>query len=74
MLKFYDQQRMRELITDLRRHLPAEVGRGNDLYGRALMAQVLLFPMPVRAARLLWRFGDLANKLLPFRNREEEDG
>jgi tetratricopeptide (TPR) repeat protein len=67
VLKFFDQQRMRELITDLRAHLPEEIGRRNDLYGRATLAQRLLFPMPASVAKMLWRSSNLADERLLFR-------
>lgn len=37
------RRRSREQIDDVRRRLPEEVGRKNDLYGRAEMANVLLY-------------------------------
>jgi hypothetical protein len=75
-LKCHDQQnqqRERELVTDVRRHLPAEVGRGNELYERAFLAEKLLL-MPGWVARTLFRSARLASKHWPFQAREETDG
>ncbi|MEV0663678.1 TIR domain-containing protein [Actinomadura luteofluorescens] len=69
VLKFFDQRRMRDLVTDVRRSLPKDIGRRNDLYGRALAAERLLFPMPVWTARALWRAGELADRLLGLLKR-----
>jgi hypothetical protein len=71
VLKFYDQARMRELIADVRRRLPGETGRRNDLYQRADLAQKLLVPTPVFLVRFLWSGGDILERLKAHFSKSE---
>jgi len=61
-LKFSDSKRSRELITDAYRRLPDEVGRANDLYGRAWAARFLLPIMPAAFIRGLNRLEQLMQR------------
>jgi hypothetical protein len=45
-LKFSDSRRSAALVEDVWQHLPGEIGRRNDLYGRVATARVLLPLMP----------------------------
>jgi len=50
-LKYTDSRRSAEIIEEVWRQLPGEIGRGNDLYGKVATARVLLPLMPVPVIR-----------------------
>jgi tetratricopeptide (TPR) repeat protein len=54
VLRLYDAQRSRQLISEVRQALPGVAGRKNFNYGRAFFASTLLQAMPAPAVRLMW--------------------
>jgi tetratricopeptide (TPR) repeat protein len=60
VLKFYDAERSRRLIAEVRQALPGVTGRKNFMYGRAFFASTLLPAMPTPLLKGFW---ELTNRM-----------